>query len=239
MPAHASLPLPKSLFFWSGSGSLGKLCEGFPDGDERTLRRSAVTVMGPQHFQEGQTLGAFPLIDPDAARTTEQADRTISEVSVPSLPSLRPVPLLCGACDPPVMGHFTSVSPHPGGWGLQAFLQDAQIRKRRRVGGTNEAVPELVSPDDPRRSGIFRRPQAAFRNAPMPTGSWHEVVLVNPCPGEIDFFDQFWWPALVRALCAWSYLGPNVQPYIQTRTTQLIAAAWGPTSGRSCCRSHA
>ena len=38
----------------------------FHDGDERVLRRPAVMPMGPSHFEEGQTLGDFPLTGPDS-----------------------------------------------------------------------------------------------------------------------------------------------------------------------------
>ena len=44
----------------------------FHDGDERTLRRAAVTLMGPSHYSEGDTLGDFPLTDPDAFGTPAQ-----------------------------------------------------------------------------------------------------------------------------------------------------------------------
>lgn len=50
----------------------------FHDGDERTLRRNAVTLMGPSHFQSSDTLGAFPLTDPDSFSSPAGAAEDIS-----------------------------------------------------------------------------------------------------------------------------------------------------------------
>jgi hypothetical protein len=60
----------------------------FADGDERTLRRSAVMPMGPSHFEEGSSLGDFPLTDPDTFGQSAKLDsgrkrRRISDGRLP------------------------------------------------------------------------------------------------------------------------------------------------------------
>ena len=65
----------------------------FHDGDERTLRRGAVTLMGPAHFQEGGTLGSFPLGDPDTVAAAAAA-ATVGPPHTPTPLSFLS-PLLC------------------------------------------------------------------------------------------------------------------------------------------------
>eukprot|EP00039_Didymoeca_costata_P006448 m.90336 g.90336 ORF g.90336 m.90336 type:complete len:966 (-) comp13262_c0_seq2:49-2946(-) len=54
----------------------------FHDGDERRLRRNHVTPMGPSHFEDGNTLGDFPLTDPDIQGGTSPGS-TVSKLKSP------------------------------------------------------------------------------------------------------------------------------------------------------------
>lgn len=120
----------------------------FHDGDERNLRRSAVMPMGPSHFQEGATLGDFPLTDPDTFGTAATAESA-------------------GAGD--------------------------SGRKRRRISDGSEGG--LGSGDRGRLgTGDVLR---TYGNAANPTGKYHESVLVNPRPGDLEDENGHWWPGLV------------------------------------------
>lgn len=61
----------------------------FHDGDERTLRRAAVTIMGPSHYGEGDTLGGFPLTDPESfGAPVATVRRLVQRTSCPAAPRM-------------------------------------------------------------------------------------------------------------------------------------------------------
>ena len=129
---------------------------GFPDGDERTLKKSYVKPMGPQHFDGVPTLGTTPLTDPDA--------------------------------------FSAAIVKSPEGILLDKSALGEVSRKRRRVSdGSAEFNLAVTSPEEAHASAA-RRPK--YREAKLPTGSYHEVVLVNPFPGDLKS-TRPWWPALV------------------------------------------
>eukprot|EP00037_Helgoeca_nana_P008449 m.75340 g.75340 ORF g.75340 m.75340 type:complete len:971 (+) comp18947_c0_seq1:169-3081(+) len=140
----------------------------FPDGDERTVRRNGVTLMGPTHFNEGTSLSDFPLTDPDAFGTPIPTSaqgvrkrRRIAEADASAADDAT------GAMD---------VEGATGSGGGSAV-------------GSDSSTGGVPSPTAASRA-------AEHEEAPHPTGTHHEVVLVNPSREGLDT-EQLWWPALV------------------------------------------
>eukprot|EP00047_Mylnosiga_fluctuans_P012150 m.24631 g.24631 ORF g.24631 m.24631 type:complete len:821 (+) comp4039_c0_seq1:114-2576(+) len=105
----------------------------FHDGDERQLKRGSVTLMGPAHYEDGQTLGDFPLTDPE---------------------------------------FFAD----------EAAQEDGPRKRRRESGNLNPDGAPLDAPSPP---------PSAVKEAPIPSGTVREVVLVQNEEGEMA------WPAMV------------------------------------------
>ena len=141
----------------------------FHDGDERVLRRNAVTLMGaapcaprashraaadrtaagPSHFQPSDTLGAFPLTDPDVLSATGEA---------------------------PV--------------GNKRRRQEG-AEQRGSVEGAGPAEGAAADPD------ANRCAKPRHKMAARPTGRSHQVVLVNPSPTDVDGGSGTpWWPGV-------------------------------------------
>lgn len=128
----------------------------FPDGDERTLKRNAVTLMGPQHYNNGDSLGSFPMTDPDEFGA--------------------PIPV---AETPEISRKRRRVSSETNCNGTVNGVSNA--------GGVS-VTEEVIATSSPGASVIS--------DADEPSGTSHQVVLVNPIRDGTDD-GQFWWPALI------------------------------------------
>lgn len=93
------------------------------------------------------------------------------------------------------LGNFPLTDPDT--FGTAATAADASAgdsgRKRRRISDTSDGGG---SGDRGGRGGTGAAVRT-YGTASTPTGNYHEAVLVNPRPGDLDDEDRHWWPALV------------------------------------------
>lgn len=139
----------------------------FPDGDERIVRRNGVTLMGPTHFNEGSSLSEFPLTDPVSFGT--------------------PVTASGGARKRRRVTENGSAESSP-----ESAPRPSEGESSETAGAAGAAGSDS-SPNGMDASGSC---PDGREEAPPPTGTHHEVVLINPSRDGLDT-GQLWWPALV------------------------------------------
>lgn len=169
----------------------------FPDGDERTVRRNGVTLMGPTHFNEGTSLSDFPLTDPDAfgapvpqAAPGARKRRRVTESDTPPTTTMGAAGSsstqtgASAAAD--TNGSASDTAAAGGGGGGGGGSGGGAGGSGAGTGGGRGSRSSMRGGDTP----------AEREEAPPPTGTHHEVVLVNPSREGLDT-GQLWWPALV------------------------------------------
>lgn len=161
----------------------------FPDGDERTVRRNGVTLMGPTHFNDGDTLADFPLTDPG----------TFGAPAAPP-PSAARKRRRTSEVDASESGGAAVDGENSSG-GSDSSAEGSSAAKRSSVthaaaSTSRKAATEKDDDDDDGDDDDDDDDDGELEEAPCPTGTHHEVVLVNPSRDAEDTGEP-WWPALV------------------------------------------